>query len=400
MGNRVITVIGLDGSALPAGARQRLDRAALVVGGRRHLEHVELPTGARTIVLGDDVPGALQQVVQETDHVVVLASGDPGLFGVLRMVRLLVPSRDVEVLPAVSSVSRAFATAGVRWDDAEVVSAHGRDARAALAVVRRAAKVAVLTDRTCGPRQVAGALAGRDDRVLVVAERLGLPDQRLTTASPAEVAARDDWRDPNVVLVLDKAGDEGPRGWRAGGLHAPAAWALPAEAFAHRDSMITKPEVRALVLARLGPGPGSVVWDIGAGSGSVAVECARFGADVHAVERSAAAAATVRDNAQAHAVPVHVVVGAAPQALTGLPDPDAVFVGGGGPEVVAACVARAPGRVVVALAQLELVAPTLAALVGYRTDTVLMQAAQVQPLAGGHRLAPANPVFVVSGARS
>ena len=396
----MITVVGVDGTGLPAGAQDRLDRAALVVGGRWHLEQLALPEHVRTVVLRDDVPGALRQVADEPGDVVVLASGDPGFFGVLRLVRLLVPGRDVQVLPALSSVARAFAAAGVRWDDAEVVSAHGRDAGPALAVVRRAAKAAVLTDATCGPREVARALAGRDDRVLLVAERLGLPEERITTATPDEVAARDDWQDPNVVLVLGKDVDERPRGWRAGGLDVPPGWALPVEAFAHRDSMITKPEVRALVLARLAPRPGTVVWDVGAGSGSVAVECARFGADVHAVERSADDAATVRENAAAHGVPVHVVAGAAPEALADLPDPDAVFVGGGGPAVVAACAARGPARVVVALAQLELVAPTVEALAGWAPETVLLQASRLQPLGQGHRLVPANPVFVVWGSRS
>lgn len=395
----MITVVGTDGSPLPPRAQERLCAAALVVGGRWHLEQLALPAGVRTVVLRDDVPGALQRVADEPGDVVVLASGDPGFFGVLRLLRLLVPGRDVDVLPALSSVARAFAAAGVRWDDAEVVSAHGRDARPALAVVRRAPKVAVLTDRRCGPREVAQALAGRDDRLLVVAERLGLPQERLTTAPPDEVAARQDWQDPNVVLVLDKHAEERPRSWRAGGLPVPPGWALPVDAFAHRSSMITKPEVRALVLARLAPRPGVVVWDVGAGSGSVAVECARFGADVHAVERSPQEAATVRENARTHGTPVHVTIGAAPDVLAGLPEPDAVFVGGGGPDVVAACASRGPTRVVVALAQVEKVAPTLAALAGYAPEAVLLQASRLEPLAGGHRLVPANPVFVVSGAR-
>jgi precorrin-6B C5,15-methyltransferase / cobalt-precorrin-6B C5,C15-methyltransferase len=161
--------------------------------------------------------------------------------------------------------------------------------------------------------------------------------------------------------------------------------------------------VRALVLARLGPRLGEVVWDVGAGSGSVAVECARFGADVCAVERDPDDAQRVRDNAAAAGVDVRVVAGAAPDALAGLPDPDAVFVGGGGLEVVRACAARRPARLVAALATLEQVAPVLAALHAdgaYAAEAVLLQVSAVAPLAGGHRLVPANPVFVVSGVRT
>ncbi|GAA3239433.1 hypothetical protein GCM10020256_60510 [Streptomyces thermocoprophilus] len=135
----------------------------------------------------------------------------------------------------------------------------------------------------------------------------------------------------NVVLCLapQLAGSSGPR-TVAGGLPRPAVWALPEDAFAHRDSMITKFEVRALALARLGPRPGDLVWDVGAGSGSVAVECARLGAAAVAVEKTADGAARVRANASAHGVDVRVVHGSAPAALAGLDDPDAVFVGGGG----------------------------------------------------------------------
>jgi precorrin-6B C5,15-methyltransferase / cobalt-precorrin-6B C5,C15-methyltransferase len=392
----VISVVGYDGSALPPGGRERLDRAALVVGGRWHLEHLDLPTTTRAVALRDDVPGALRQVADEPGDVVVLASGDPGLFGVLRLVRLLVPDRELEVLPAVSSVARAFAAAGVRWDDAEVVSAHGRDARPALNVARRARKAAVLTDATCGPREVARAVAHREVE-LVVGERLGLPDERVARGTPADIADRDDWRDPNVVLVLERREQERPRGWRLGGLGAPGPWALPDDAFAHRDSMVTKPEVRALALARLAPRPGDLVWDVGAGSGSVGVECARLGAAAVLVERDAEQVERCRASAARHEVPVQVVHGAAPDALLGLPAADAVFVGGGGPDVVRAVAASEPRRVVVALATVERVGPALEALDGYRAEAVLLQAQRLEPLGDGHRLSPANPVFVVSG---
>ena len=399
----MITVVGYDGSPLPEAARARLDAAALVMGGRRHLREVSLPDGVPTVALRDDPVAALRAVADEPGDVVVLASGDPGFFGVVRAVRRAVSPRPVEVLPALSSVALAFARAGVEWDDAVVVSAHGRDPREALAVTRAQPKVAVLTDERCGPAQLGAALRGRDDRVLVVGERLGLAGERVVRLTPDEAAARA-WEDPNVVLVLpsDAAAEPAPRAVVAGH-RTPAGWALPVSAFSHRDAMITKPEVRAVVLARLGPRLGDVVWDVGAGSGSVAVECARFGADVWAVERDPSDAARARANAEAHDVHVSVVVGQAPQALDGLPDPDAVFVGGGGPDVVRACATRRPARLVVALATVEQVAPTLAALRdagAYAAEAVLLQASALAPLGAGSRLVPANPVFVVSGVRT
>jgi precorrin-6Y C5,15-methyltransferase (decarboxylating) len=394
----VITVVGYDGGPLPAPAGDRLRAATLVIGGRRHLAEVDLPSGVRTLALRDDPAAAIAAVAGEPGDVVVLASGDPGFFGVVRAVRRAVAPRRVEVLAGRTSVALAFAAAGIEWDDAIVVSAHGRDPREALAAVRAHDKVAVLTDAVCGPAQLGAALAGRDDRVLLVGMRLGLPGEQVVEVTPDEAAARS-WSDPNVVLVLDRARHVLPPAPRAtvAGFRSPDAWALPEAAFAHRDAMVTKAEVRALVLARLGPRLGQVVWDVGAGSGSVAIECARFGADVHAVERQAEDAERVRDNAAAHGVHVHVVTGSAPDALAGLPDPDAAFVGGGGPSVVAAVAGRRPSRLVVALAQLERVAPTAAALAAYRVETVLLQASRLQPLADGSRLVPTNPVFLVSG---
>jgi len=177
-------------------------------------------------------------------------------------------------------------------------------------------------------------------------------------------------------------------------------WALGEEEFDSRDAVLTKAEVRALALARLGPGPGMLVWDVGAGSGSVAVECARFGAAVIAVERDPVRCERIRANATRHGVDVRIVPGEAPGALDGLPDPDVVFAGGGGPAVIEAVTARHPVRIVVALAAVERAGPAMTALAaaGYATDGALVQASRFTPLPGDvHRLAAANPVFLVWG---
>ncbi len=163
----------------------------------------------------------------------------------------------------------------------------------------------------------------------------------------------------------------------------PHRWALPEDEFEHRDSMITKAEVRALVLARLGPAPGRTIWDVGAGSGSVAVECARFGAYVIAVEADPAQCARIRQNATHHGVYLRVHQGRAPEALTGLPPADAVFLGGGDRAVLEAAVrACNPGRVVVTLAAVQRVGETSDLLtdLGYRPAGVQLQASRLAPL--------------------
>ncbi len=389
----MITVIGCDGGPLPPGADAALAGATLVVGAARHLASVR--TAAETLALGD-VAGAVARLSTHDGHAVVLASGDPGFFGIVATLRRA-GLRPV-VLPALSSVAHAFARLGEAWDDALVVSAHGRDPRRAVNACRAHRKVAVLTAPGAGPKELAAALADVPRRI-VVASRLGATDEALTDVDG-------DWGEPNVVLVLGPAGAAGSAGsepvprWVAGAQPGPPSWALPGAAFAHRDSMITKAEVRAFVLARLGPRLGDLVWDVGAGSGSVAVEAARLGAAVVAVDRAAGACDLVAGNAAAFDVDVTVVCGTAPGVLDGLPDPDAVFVGGGGAAVLGACLSRSPSRVVTAYAALERVPPALAALAaaGYRAAGTQVQANRLVTLPGGvHRLAATNPVYVVWG---
>lgn len=393
----MITVIGLDGGALSAAATDALAAATLVVGGRRQLDTVDVPPTTRTVVLGS-VGDALDELGKHDADAVVLASGDPGFFGIVRAMR----ERGLTyvVHPAVSSVAQAFARTGISWDDAVVVSAHGRDLRQAVNVCRAHPKVAVFTAPGAGPAELAAALGDRP-RQLVIAELLGTAAESVTACTPAEAAARG-WRDPNVVLVIDPARDVSALGWSWPRVAVPDGWALAEDEFEHRDSMVTKAEVRALALAKLAPRPGTLVWDIGAGSGSVAVECARFGAAVVALERDADQCARIEANATEHGVPVEVVCAEAPTALDALPDPDAVFVGGGGPAVVAAAAARQPATVVVALAALERVGPTADALsaVGYRVAGSQLLASRLCTLPDGtHRLAATNPVVVVWGER-
>ncbi|GCB50480.1 precorrin-6y C5,15-methyltransferase (decarboxylating) subunit CbiE [Streptomyces sp. NL15-2K] len=404
----MITVVGA-GTGAPVAA-DVLAGARLVVGGRRHLLAAPVPEGAEQVVLGALAPAldAIERHLDKQNPVVVLASGDPGFFGIVRVLAERFGAERLDVRPGVSSVAAAFARLGVPWDDAVVVSAHGRDLRTAVQVCRARPKAAVLTGPGAGPAEL-GAALGDDARVLVVASALGSADERVERVTPGEAAGRDWGPAVSVVLCLDESRAVGGVRSVAGSPPGPAGWALDEGDFAHRDSMITKFEVRALALARLGPRLGDLVWDVGAGSGSVAVECARLGAAVTAVEKSPDGVERIRANAAAHGVDVRVVHGVAPGALAGLDepyDPDAVFVGGGGhelPEVVTACARRARRTVVVAMAALDRVPAARAALTGagFACDGVLLQSSRLAPLPGDvTRLAATNPVFLLWGVRS
>ncbi len=168
-----------------------------------------VPEGAERVVLGSLAPAldTIEEYVGKERPVVVLASGDPGFFGIVRALAERFGAGRLDVRPGVSSVAAAFARVGLTWDDAVVVSAHGRELRTAVNVCRARPKVAVLTGPGAGPAELGAALAGGPGaRVLVVASALGDPElERVERVTPAEAAARD-WGDAvSVVLCLDEA---------------------------------------------------------------------------------------------------------------------------------------------------------------------------------------------------
>ncbi len=391
--NPQVTVIGCDGRPFGPEATAALARAERVIGAPRHLRLIPALDGKALIEL-KHLDEALDALGQHEGPTAVLASGDPGFFGIVRALRArgLAP----HVIPAVSSVALAFARIGLDWDDALVLSAHGRDPRQALAAALAHPKAAILTAPGTA-RDLATVLLA-NGKTVYAAELLGTAEEKVSVLS-AETALAD----PNILIALDPDDAPSEPRWLAGHPGAPDGWALPEDAFEHRDSMITKPEVRALVLARLGPAPGRTIWDVGAGSGSVAVECGRFGAYVIAVEADPAQCEKIRRNAERHHVRVRVHYGRAPEALSGLPPAGAVFVGGGDHAVLAAAIRLAsPRKVVVTLAAVQRVGETAALLTasGYQTEGVQLQASRLTPLpAGQYRLAAQNPVFVLWGQR-
>jgi precorrin-6B C5,15-methyltransferase / cobalt-precorrin-6B C5,C15-methyltransferase len=372
-----IVVVGMPG-AVP--------EVDLLVGGRRHLDG--LP--GRHLVIGGDLGPVFDRITAEPGRVCVLASGDPGFFGIVRALADRFGPHALDVRPAPSSVSLAFARLGLPWDDAAVVSAHGRPLREAARMAASVPKVAVLTSPEAPPEALAKellVLGGSHSRA-VVCSRLGTAAEEVVEVDLAGLAAGT-WDPLSVVVLLDGRGV------------APVpvlAWGRPEHRFAHRDAMVTKAEVRAVALGKLALPATGVLWDVGAGSGSVAVECAalRPGLRVIAIDRDPDQAERVRANALAHGVRVEVVEGPAPDVLADLPAPDRAFVGGGGLDVLGAVLARvAPGgRVVAAFAAVDRAAAAFTRL-GHLVQLGVARGVALPD--GGVRLAAENPVFVAWG---
>lgn len=415
-------IIGIldDGWAgLSDSARERLAGADLVIGAGRTLALVRprLAAHAQT----RDLDGALAQTpawiaaaLAAGRSVAVLATGDPLCHGIADY--LIGKLGRVAVLPAPSTLQVAMARFGKSWQDVAVASCHGSDAgewitgatpqNGLYALMRAIAlnrRVFAFTSPANDPARLARALlvAGYGDDVrLSVACRLLLPDEAVFADLAVVDAASRRFPDPCVVLV--ERTDEHP---------APAFGLEDAEYIqrAPGTGLITKQEARALALAKLRLKPAAVIWDIGAGSGAVGLECARLASHGHvwAIEKNAGDAANARANAARLRIGNYTLhEGKAPAGLDGWPAPDAVFVGGSGGELaglIRLILGRLKhgGRLVMNFVTLENLATASATLkeCGAAWEVVQLQASRSQPILGLHRMAAQNPVWIVTASK-
>lgn len=330
--------IGDDGLAgLTESARQVVAEADLILGAPATLRLVEaLP--ARKVALDPDMPSALKQVREAltASRPVLISGGDPLFYGVARYLCERLGKEQFEVVPHVSSMQLAFARVKESWEDAYLTSLTGRPLESVIDRIRTAEKVGLFPGEDHPPSRVAQALLDRgiDYFRAYVCENLGSPDERVTQADLDEIAGQT-FDALNVLILVRKPN----RPDRASGASRYRLFGNADDSFAQtlpKRGLITQAEVRAIALAQLDIRPASVVWDIGAGSGSVAIEAAQLAHEgiVYAVEPELADIALIEANAEAFGVPnVRPVAGRAPEALESLPAPDAVFVGGTGRQV-------------------------------------------------------------------
>lgn len=320
-----ITVVGIgaDGwTGLPEAVQKLVAGAPVLLGGRRHLALVPPVRGqvrdVWPVPLRAGLPGLLDRHADAP--VVALASGDPLLSGIAGTLVELLGAEAVDVLPAVSSVALARARLGWAAESAEVITLVGRDEALLVRQLAPGRRLLVLSSDESTPGRVATLLTrhGYAASAMTVLGDLGSPDESRVEGTAGAWSAR---VSRLHVLALELSGPV-VGSWTAG---------LPDSAYEH-DGQLTRRDLRASALARLAPQPGQLLWDVGAGAGSVGIEWMRAHPACRAVaiEADPVRAARITRNAVALGVPgLDVVVGRAPAALAGLPAPDAVFVGGG-----------------------------------------------------------------------
>jgi precorrin-6B C5,15-methyltransferase / cobalt-precorrin-6B C5,C15-methyltransferase len=325
VGQVTVVGIGADGWAgLTDAARDALRAAAAIAGSGRQL--ALLPElGARRVPLPSPLLEHLDHLLRDNPGLCLLASGDPMLNGIGATLARRLGADRLRIVPAVSSVALACARLGWPEHEVTVVSLVARPPETVLAALQPGARLLVLCRDSSTPALAAKLMtaAGWGASELTVLEQLGGPAERVSAVQLASELTTEGFDDLCVLAVTPRPGPGARATTRVPG--------LPDGAY-ESDGQLTRRELRALALAALGPGPGQLLWDVGAGSGSVGIEWMRADplARAIAVEARPDRSARASRNATGLGVPaLEVVTGSAPDALAGLPDPDAVFVGGG-----------------------------------------------------------------------
>jgi precorrin-6Y C5,15-methyltransferase (decarboxylating) len=325
---------GLDG--VTAHARSLIERADLLLGAETTLSLVP-GKGKSRLAIGANLQEAIDRIGAAKDQaIVILASGDPLFYGVARYLCDKLGKDRFEVIPHVSSMQMAFARVKESWEDAFLTNLANHAIESVLEKIRVADKVGLFTSDEYPPAAVARALL--DSRLdyfqAYVCENLGSPDERVTHGELKDIAA-DQFSPLNVMILVRKPDTPD----RPAALEGRRMFGNPDELFLQsrpKHGLLTPAEVRAIAVSQLALRPDSISWDIGAGSGSVSIECAQLAPQgkIYAIEMDAEDHQLIVSNAERFGLAnIVAVLGRAPDAWVDLPDPDAVFVGGSGREI-------------------------------------------------------------------
>lgn len=393
-GEKWLSLIGIgeDGvEGLSPAARRLLAQAHFVVGGARHLA-LAGKLDAETMIWPTPLADALPKILARRGApVCVLASGDPFIYGVGALISAHVPAQEMRCLPAASAFSLAAARLCWSLQDCRLVSLHGRDFERIIPALQPRARILCLSwDETTPPR-LAGLLCERGlgrSRIIVM-EAMGGPRERLRESTAEAFALHEIY--PLNIVALEISADALSR-------IIPIASGLADDWF-ENDGQLTKREVRAIALSALAPRRGELLWDVGAGSGSIAIEwlLADPANRAIAIEARAERAERILLNAKALGAPqIEIVTATAPAAFAGLPQPQAIFIGGGASDKVlldaAFAALAAGGRLVVNAVTLETEAELIARFKEQGGDLIKIDIARADPIGGYFGWRPARPI--------
>ena len=401
----VIIGMGMTLEDLTAKHLEIIGAADILVGGKRLLSQFE-ESRARKKTIGKDIDGVVNFVKREMKkkRVVVLASGDPMFFGIGRRLVKAIGDNNIRVYPNISSVAAAFARIKEPWDDVRIISLHGRKNEPRLfKALEEENTIAVFTDPKNNPAWLAGRLLENQfsNYKICVLESLGSVSEKISWHTLAEAAGME-FTDPNMVVL--KRGSIGTKDKKRLFLGTPDSW------YDHHKGLITKSEIRAITLSKLRLATDHILWDLGAGSGSVAAEAGLLikKGKIFAVEKQPKRVTQIKTNKKRFGIGNLTAIQAElPQGLEELPRPDRIFIGGGGKQMKSIMTAAAqylkPEGVMVIntvlIPNVETARTTLEKL-GFNTEIIQVQINRSRQMPWAARLEPLNPVWIISGFRN
>ncbi|MFJ7405523.1 MULTISPECIES: precorrin-6y C5,15-methyltransferase (decarboxylating) subunit CbiE [unclassified Lysinibacillus] len=376
--------------------RQWIEDCEVLVGGERVLDFFPSFTGEKIVIKGG-LSTLVEKLVEETRRTVILASGDPLFYGIGGY---LAKKLNIEVYPYISSVQLAFSKMGESWQDAYVTSIHGRPMKGLAQRIDGKKKVALLTDADNNPNALARYLKhfGMTEYRSFVAENLQGSEEKYGWYSLDEMEVAE-FSSLNVVILQQTS--------------VPKRYALGIddEEFSQRKpdkGLITKKEIRVLSLQAMQLQKDSTIWDVGTCTGSMAIEAGKLAPEgqVYAVEKNAPDLENCLQNQQKFRVDVTAIHCKAPAGLEHFPDPDAIFIGGTGGEMVELlqlCCARLKpnGRIVLNAATIENLYKAVEAFKAcdFAVEILQAQLARSKPILDMTRFVPLNPIYIISAYR-
>jgi precorrin-6Y C5,15-methyltransferase (decarboxylating) len=377
-------------------ALEIIAKAEVMIGHQRHLDCFPEFTGQKMPL--DDLPEILDFLKKTEKRVALLASGDPTFFGISRFLLRNLPKERIEIFPNVTSMQYAFSCIKEPWDDAIFVSVHGRGLHPAVDKIVAAEKACVLTDKVNTPAAIATELIerGAEGYEAWLCEDLGLAGEKFTKTSVRGLLELKP-SDLNILILI--------RTYEPNLIQYPLI-GIDDDEFQTTKKLITKQEVRAVTLAKLQLQDDLVMWDVGAGSGSVSIEASNLmpNGRIFAVEQNAQCLAFIRENLKKFmARNVKLVEGDAPEVLEELPDPDRVFIGGSGghlEEIIVAVDGRLKpeGLVVLNAVTLDTLTKAVEFLEdhGFTTEAACVNIAKTRSLTEYKMFEAQNPVYVIT----
>lgn len=381
-------------------AQEVIEEATLLIGGRRQLDiFAHLPQEA--LEIGDNLAAVAQKIAAtwQQQRIVILASGDTGLFSIAQYLQKKLPEVPFKLLPGVSALQYLCAKLGLAWDDMAILSLHGKECHHLRRRVLNQRYTAIFTGGGHSPVAVASQLRNMEGLRFYVGENLSYANERIVKGDYRQICA--ETFDPlSLMIVENPLPGAGPWPYRSAG--------IADELFIRGEVPMTKSEARSVVLAKLRLREDDLVLDIGAGTGSVAVEMALQlpRGRVWAIEKNPEGASLCRQNAEKFLLDnISVIEGEAPAAIPAIPGLSRVFIGGGGgalAEIIDSLGDQAL-RVVIAAITVETVSESLAILSKYgfeHIEALQVTVARSKQAGDKHMMMGMNPTFIIAGERS